>query len=134
MKKVPDFNTLDEAVHFWEEHDSADFWESMESVEFDVELRRNLLTDRPFVLAHRPVSCPRCGAELEDTVIDYLLKDHDHLLMISDLPVLRCQGEDHLYLLEETYDRLQQLVVMERHHQIEPTSTLTIPVFSLVSG
>ena len=27
MKNIPDFETIDEAVSFWESHDSADFWD-----------------------------------------------------------------------------------------------------------
>ncbi len=30
MSKIPDFNTLDELVEFWEQHDFADYWDELE--------------------------------------------------------------------------------------------------------
>lgn len=33
MNKIPDFQTLDELVDFWEEHDFAEHWDEFEEVE-----------------------------------------------------------------------------------------------------
>jgi hypothetical protein len=132
MNDITDFQTLDEAVSFWENHDSADFWDDMEEVEFEVEIRRNLLAAKLIVLAYRPESCPQCGQTLEEGLIDYLIDDRGRLLMVRDLPVLRCAENEHLYLLEETFDRLERLIALERVNKVKPASTLTIPVYGFV--
>ncbi|MEK7325785.1 MAG: CopG family antitoxin [Chloroflexota bacterium] len=33
MSKIPDFQTLDELVEFWEDHDFADYWDELEEIE-----------------------------------------------------------------------------------------------------
>jgi hypothetical protein len=133
MNETPNFRSLDEAVEFWETHDSADFWDGMEEVDFEVELRQSLLTDRPIVLAYRPNSCPKCGAVFQDTVIEYLINNGGRLLIVRDLPVLRCEGDGHLFILEETVDRLEHLINLERLRKVKPTTTLTIPIFEFVT-
>lgn len=133
MKNIPNFQTIDEAVSFWETNDSADFWDEMEEVEFDVELRQNILGAQPIVLAFRPQNCPQCGQEFEDVQIEYLVNDSGRLLMVRDLPVLRCQGNGHLFVLEETIDRLEQLMTLEGRNQIKPVSSLTIPVYEFAA-
>lgn len=110
VKNIPNFQTIDEAVSFWETNDSADFWDEMEEVEFDVELRQNILGAQPIVLAFRPQNCPQCGQEFEDVQIEYLVNDSGRLLMVRDLPVLHCQGNGHLFVLEEIIDRLEPLL------------------------
>lgn len=132
MNDIPDFQTIDEAVSFWETNDSADFWDDMEEVGFEVDLRPNFLTTKPIVMAYRPESCPQCGQGLEDTVIEYLIEDGGRLLMVRDLPALRCEGNGHLFILEETYDRLERLIALERQNKVKPASTLTIPVYGFV--
>lgn len=92
--------TLEDAISFLEAYDSADFWDEMEEIGVDVELRQSILTAKPIILAYRPDDCPRCGAKVQDSTIEYLVDDGGHLLMIRDLPVLRCEGEGHLYMLE----------------------------------
>ena len=129
MNDIPNFQTIDEAVSFWETHDSADFWDEMEQVDFEVEFRHNLLAAKPVILAYRPDSCPQCGQGLEDMVIEYLIEDGGRLLMVRDLPALRCEGNGHLFILEETYDRLERLMALERQNKVKPASTLTIPVY-----
>ncbi len=133
MKDLPNFQTIEEAVSFWETHDSADFWDEMEEIDFDVELRQSILTAKPIILAYRPDDCPRCGAGIQDSRIEYLVDDGGHLLMIRDLPVLGCEGEGHLYMLEETFDKVQQLIALDRLHKVKSTTTLTIPVFEFVA-
>ena len=129
MKDIPDFNTIDEAVSFREAHDSANFWDEMEEVEFEVELRQNLLAAKPVILAYRPEHCPQCGQDFEDVRIDYLTDDSGHLLMVRELPILRCRGNGDLFMLEETFDRLERLMSLERCNKAKPVSSLTIPVY-----
>lgn len=133
MKNIPDFQTIDEAVSFWETHDSANYWDEMEEVEFEVELRKNLLGAQPVILAYRPQNCPRCGQEVEETQFEYLVNDSGRLLMVRDLPVLRCQGNGHLFVLEENVDRLEQLMTLEGRNQIKPVSSVTIPVYEFAA-
>lgn len=133
MKNVPNFQTIDEAVSFWERHDSADFWDEMEEIEFEVQLPHNLLGGHPIVLAHRPQNCPRCGQEFEDVQIEYLVNDSGQLLVVRDLPVLRCRDNGHMFVLEETVDRLEQLMTIEGRNQRKPVSSLTIPVYEFAA-
>jgi hypothetical protein len=102
---------------------------TIEKVEFEFELRQNLLGIQPAVLAYRPQTCPQCGHDFEDGQIDYLANDGGHLLMVSDLPILRCRGKGHLFMLEETFDRLERLISLERRNKTKPVSSLTIPVY-----
>jgi YgiT-type zinc finger domain-containing protein len=131
MAKIPDFKTLDEAVEFWESHDSADYWEAMEEATFEVDLHRNLLHPRLIVLTHRPERCPRCQHELEDIVIEYVTCSDGHLTVIRDVPALRCRANGHEYILEKTLDRVEELLHLERSQQVQPEETLQVPVFSL---
>jgi len=50
LARIPDFKTLDEAVEFWETHDSADYWADVEEVTFEVDRHRNLLHPRMAVV------------------------------------------------------------------------------------
>lgn len=134
MNDIPNFQTIDEAVSFWETHDSADFWDEMDEVDIDVELRRNLLGARAVILAYRPDSCPRCGQSLDETEIDYLIEDRGRLLMIRELPAMRCAGDGHLFILEETFDKLERLIDLEKQNKIKPAATLTIPVYGFHVG
>ena len=133
MKNIPNFETIDEAVSFWESHDSTDFWDEMEEAKFDVELRRNLLGVQPVILAYQPQDCPQCGQELEDVQIEYLVNDNGRLLMVRDLPTLRCTKNGHLFVVEENVDRLEQLMTLQVYNQIKPVSSLTIPVYEFVA-
>ncbi|MBM3240475.1 hypothetical protein FJZ31_29680 [Candidatus Poribacteria bacterium] len=38
---IPDFNSIDELMDFWDTHEFVDYLEDMEDVEFKVDLRRN---------------------------------------------------------------------------------------------
>ena len=80
--------SLDEAVEFWELHDSADYWEDMEEVEFEVELYKNLLHPRLIVLSYRPEHCPRCQHDFNDIIVEYVVSDDGRLLVIRDVPAL----------------------------------------------
>jgi YgiT-type zinc finger domain-containing protein len=131
MAKIPDFQTLDEAVEFWESHDSTDYWEDMEEVGFEVDLRRDLLHPKLVVLTHRPEHCPRCQHDLEDIVIEYVIWNNEHLLVIRDVPALRCRANGHEYILEKTLDDVERLLGLEKTRKLQPTETIQVPVFSL---
>ena len=131
MAKIPEFETLDEAVEFWESHDSTDYLEDMEEAEFEVDLRKNLLHPKLIVLTHRPEQCPRCQSDLDEIIIEYVTSDNGRLVVIRDVPALRCQVNGHEYILGKTLDEIDHLLELEKKEQLEPTTTLNIPVFSL---
>lgn len=130
MARIPDFKTLDEAVEFWETHDSTDYLDDMEAVEIRVDLRQNLFHPTAAVLAHRPERCPRCKSDLDDIVIEYVDRSDGRLLVIRDVPALRCRANGHEYLLEEALDRIERLLELEKAHAVQPADTLEVPVFS----
>ena len=99
MAKIPDFKTLDEAVEFWEIHDSADYFDDMQEVSFDVELHQHLLYPSLVILTHHPEHCPRCHQRLENIVIEYVVWNSGHLVVIRDVPVLQCRVNKHKYIL-----------------------------------
>ncbi|NWF65789.1 MAG: hypothetical protein HXY38_16075 [Chloroflexi bacterium] len=131
MSKIPEFKTLDEAVEFWETHNSTEYWEDMEEVTFEVNLRRNLLHPKLITLAYRPSHCPRCQQDFDDVVIEYITLDNGHLLVIRDVPALRCRTNGHEYILEETLNKVERLLELEKKQGIQPTERLSVPVFSL---
>lgn len=134
MAKIPDFKTLDEAVEFWETHDSADYWEDLEEVTFEVDLHRNLLHPKLSTLAYPPERCPRCQQALDDIMTEYVTLANGRLLVIRDVPILRCQTNGHEYILEETLDKIEQLLELEKLEKLQPTETLSVPVFSLATS
>ena len=131
MAKIPEFETLDEAVEFWESHDSTDYLEDMEEVQFDVDLHKNLLHPKLITLTHRPDQCPRCQHDLDDIIIEYVTSVDGRLLVIRDVPALRCQANGHEYILEKTLDDVEHLLDLQKKEQLQPTATLNVPVFSL---
>jgi len=131
MEKTLDFETVDEEVEFWESHDSADYWEDMEKVEFDVKLHRNLLHPKLIFITEQPSKCPRCKQDLEETEINYVTLHNGHLLMIRDVPVLRCRANGHEYMLEKTLDQIEQLLNLEKTRKPHPAEMIHVPVFKL---
>jgi len=127
---ISDFKTLDEAVEFWETHDSADYSAELEEVTFDVDLHQNLLHPRLAILTHRPEHCPRCQRELEEVTIESVLWNKGHLWVFRDVPALRCLN-GHEYVLEKTLDRIEGLLNPENTQQVQPTDMIRVPVFSL---
>lgn len=105
----------EEMISFWETNDSADFWDDMEEVDVEVDLVKSPLATKPTILAFRPDRCPRCRDKIQDVTIEYLVDDSGRLLMIRDLPALRCE-QDHLFIVEETFDKLQPLIALEKLH------------------
>lgn len=132
MTKLPEFKSVDEEVEFWTTHDSADYWDEMEEVTLEVELHRNLLHPGLVVLAEHPDSCPRCGRDLANVLIQHVTWSNDHLLIIRDVPVLRCEN-GHEYLLEQTLDEIEELLALEKSRRVKPAETIQVPVFRLKS-
>ncbi len=131
MTKIPDFETLDEAVEFWESHDSADYWDDMEEVTFEVDLQHNLLYPKLVVLTYKPEDCPRCHHTLEHIVIEYVSRSKERLVIIRDVPALQCQINRHEYILEETLDTIERLLELETTQKLQPTEMIQVPVFNL---
>jgi hypothetical protein len=131
MTEIPEFKTLDEEVEFWESHDSANYWEDMEEVTFEVDLHKNLLHPKLVVVTQRPEHCSRCREALEDILIEYVVWNNDNLLVIRDVPALRCQVNGHEYILEETLDEIERLLDLEKTHRVQPAEIIQVPVFSL---
>jgi YgiT-type zinc finger domain-containing protein len=131
MAKTLDFETLDEEVQFWESQSSAAYWEKMEKVEFEVDLHRNLLHPKLIFIADQPAQCPRCQNDLKETVIQYVTWHNGHLVIIRDVPVLRCTVSGHEYMLEKTLDRVEQLLDLEKTRKLQPAEMIHVPVFKL---
>ncbi len=115
----------------WDDRGTAEDLEASEEVDFEVDLRRNLLHPRLVTLTHRPGVCPRCTGELRDVTIEYMTSDGHRLLVIRDVPALHCERHGHEFLLEETLDRLESLIELEQAERVPPDETLNIPVFHL---
>ena len=131
MAKIPTFESLDEAVTFWESHDSADYWEDMEEVQVELELHQNLLHPHLVILTHQPTHCPRCQDALDNVIIEHMTLDNGQFLVIRDVPAFQCQTHKHEYILEQTFHQVEQLLELEKKKKLQPTKTLNVPVFSL---
>jgi YgiT-type zinc finger domain-containing protein len=131
MAKIPDFETLDQVVEFWETHDTADYWEEMEEVTFEVDLHKNLLHPGLIVLSHRPEHCPGSDQTFEKIVIEYVASADGRLVVIRDVPVLLCRQSGKKYILEETLDKVEHLLALEKEARVQPNEVLEVPVFSL---
>jgi hypothetical protein len=68
---------------------------------------------------------------LEDIVIEYVIWNNEHLLVIRDVPALRCRANGHEYILEKTLDDVERLLGLEKTRKLQPTETIQVPVFSL---
>lgn len=131
MTKSLDFKSIDDEVEFWESHDSAEYWNDMEAVEFDVDLHQNLLHPRLVFLTNQPEHCPRCHQDLEYAEIQYVTWYNGHLMIIREVPILRCQLYGHEYMLEKTLDRIEQLLALEKTQKLQPAEMINVPVFKL---
>jgi hypothetical protein len=131
MAKIPEFETLDEAVEFWESHDTTEYWGELEEITFEVDLYKNLFHPNLVVLSHRPARCPGSEQDFEDIVIGYVTLADGRLLVIRDVPALLCRESGKKYILEETLDRVEQLLELERAAKVQPSEMLEVPVFSL---
>lgn len=131
MPKTLNFKSIDEEIEFWESHDSAEYWEDMEEVEFDVDLHQNLLHPRLVFLTNQPEHCPRCQQDLDYTMIQYVTWHNGHLMIIREVPILRCKLNGHEYILERTLDRIEQLLTLEKTQKLQPAEIINVPVFKL---
>lgn len=130
MTKIPEFETLTEAVEFWETHDSADYWDDLTEVDIKFDIYKNLLHPRLTVLTHRPPRCPRCQHDFEDISIEYVVSIEGRLIIIRNVPAFRCQTNNHEYILEEIIDDIEHLLALEQQAHLQPTTTLQVPVFN----
>ena len=116
----------------WEAREATEDLAASDVIEFEVDLRRDLLHPRLVVLTHQPETCPRCGGELRDVAIEYMTRIQSGLVVIRDVPVLRCLSQGHEFLLETTLDRLEALIEPRQTERVEPKEMLQIPVFQLL--
>ncbi len=131
MAKPLEFETIEEEVEFWESHSTADYWDDMEKVEFEVDLHRNLLHPKLVFLSDQPTQCPRCHNDLEETVIQHVTLHDGRLVIIRDVPALRCRVNTHEYMLEKTLDQIEQVLNLEKTQKLPPAEMLHVPVFKL---
>ena len=131
MPKIPEFTTIDNIVEFWESHDSAEYWPDMEAADFDVQLCRNIFHPKMLLLRGMPTQCPRCRSRLDDIAIEYVVENTGHLVVIREVPALRCREHRHEYMLEVTLNHIETLLASEITHQVQPAEMLQVPVFDL---
>lgn len=131
MPKPLEFETLDEEVEFWESESTADYWDEMERVEFEVDLQRNLLHPKLIFITERPAQCPRCRHDLEETAMQYVALHEGRLVIIRDVPALRCRVNRHEFMQENTLDQIEQVLALEQTQKLRPAEMLHVPVFKL---
>ncbi|KAA0227844.1 hypothetical protein EDS67_14870 [candidate division KSB1 bacterium] len=131
MAEVPQFETVDDEVEFWETHSTADYWDDMEKAEFQLEPHRNLLHPKLIFLADRPARCPRCHHEVDEVFIQFVAMQDGRLVMIRDVPALRCRVNGHEYMLERTLDQVEHVLNLENLQKLRPAEMLHVPVFKL---
>ena len=107
------------------------YWEDIQEVSFEVALHQNLFHPKLIVLTHRPEHCPRCQHDLDDIVIEHAARNNGYLLVIRDVPALRCRDNGHEYILEKTLDDVERLLDLEKTRKLQPSETIQVPVFSL---
>ncbi len=103
----------------------------MEAASFQVRLRRNVFHPKLLIVHERPEQCPRCWSELDDIVIEYVVENSGHLVMIREVPALWCREHHHEYMLEHTFDHIENLLTRDITHQVQPADMLQVPVFDL---
>ena len=130
MAELPVFKNLDEAVEFWESHDSIEYMGELEEASFDVDLHQNLLHPNLIILAYCPNYCPRCRHKLHNITIEYLTWSKGRLLVIKDIPALICKTNSHEYILEDTLNQIEHLLEIESTQNLQPTETIQVPVLS----
>lgn len=115
MEKLPDFETLDEEIAFWESQDSSPYFKDMKEESFDVKLHKNLLHPKLVVLNQKPEHCPRCRNHLERVEIEYVAWKKGKIVVIQNVPAFRCPAFRHEYILESTLDRIENLFTLEKN-------------------
>ncbi|MEK7729403.1 MAG: hypothetical protein AAB354_13395, partial [candidate division KSB1 bacterium] len=79
----------------------------------------------------RPTRCARCHGELEESIIQYVTFFDGRLVVISDVPMLRCRANGHEYMLEKTLDEVEQVLRLDKAQKLRPTEMMHVPVFKL---
>lgn len=131
MPKAAGFVNINDMVELWESHDSAEYWPDTGTVAIDVKMRRNIFHQKMLILRERPERCPRCQSELEEIPIEYVVENTGHLVVIREVPALRCHKHRHEYMPEHTFDHIENLLAREIMNQAQPAEMLHVPVFDL---
>jgi hypothetical protein len=100
-------------------------------MDFDVQLRKNLIYPNLTVLTHLPDHCPGADESFEAILIDYVVFVGGRLLMVREVPALNCSGTGRKYILEETLDKVERLLELEQQQQVQPSEILNVPVYHL---
>ena len=130
-RHVQSVESVDEEVEYWESHSTAPHWDEMEKVDVEIDLPRNLFHPKIVYLADRPTRCPRCHGELEESMIQDITFFDGRLVVISEMPMLRCRASGHEYMLEKTLDEVEQILHLDKAQKLRPVEMMHVPVFKL---
>ena len=120
--------SYEEMGEFWDNHDLGDYWEETYPVKFEIAPLTNLLHPKLIILSSKLAHCPRCQQNLNVAIINYITWWQEKIQIIQDVPIFRCQDNNHEYILEKTLDQLEQLLNLE---ELKPVEIVETPVFSL---
>lgn len=134
MKQLPEFKTLEEEAAFWAENDSVDYWDEFEDVEFEIDIRKDLLHPHLIVLAGEIEPDFIASQQLRSISIEYMIRDEEHLVVIRDVPAYYSDKDRREYISETTANQIDHLLEMERMKRIQPTTMMHIPVFDLAAA
>ena len=84
-----------------------------------------------YLQAVRESTCPICGSEVSDKIIDYSDWSDGHLLVVRDLPVRECQAGGHCFFPARIARALERLFELDGQHDLEPVETMEAPVVNL---
>ena len=76
-------------------------------------------------------TCPICGSEMTDKIIDYSHWNDGHLLVVRDVPVRECQAGGHRFFPARVARALERLFELDRQRKLEPVETMEVPVVKL---
>jgi len=62
-------------------------------------------------------TCPLCGSEMTDKIIDYGDWDDSHLLVVRHVPVRKCQASGHRFFQARVARALERLFELGRQHK-----------------
>lgn len=131
MAKIPDFDTLQDAAEFWDTHDSTEYLDDMEEIDVEVNIRRNIFYPKTIILSERPSTCVLCKSDLIERRIQYGHWHNERLLIINHVPIFECSQSRHMFLLAEIAEQIDQLLDLDEHQQLKPTTMMSVPVVNL---
>lgn len=131
MAKIPDFETRQDAAEFWDTHDSTEYLDDMEEIDVEVNLRRNIFYPKTIILSERPSTCVLCNSDLIERRIQYGHWHNERLLIINHVPIFECSQNCHMFLLAEIAEQIDQLLDLDEHHKLNPTTMMSVPVVNL---